>query len=212
LPGTRAWRIRAGKREPLAIKPRGFLLPIAGSARQRAPAPGFQFERPVSSQGRSRQYIGINMGIQIEFNKGRVPVKVWTRNIEPEAIRQLPVTIKEVKKEGDDLFLNFIEYHLLFGTVPVKLTLGYHRKLKNLKIVIRKKKKDYEFIISGAQNPETGEFTRWIEGKNYAYFFKHILKDDLVKASFISSLFGQPIVPMTEALKSLEFVQKLFNR
>ncbi len=29
------------------------------------------------------------MGIQIEFNKGRVPVKVWTRNIEPEAIRQL---------------------------------------------------------------------------------------------------------------------------
>lgn len=29
------------------------------------------------------------MGIQIELNKGRVPVKVWTRDIEPEAIRQL---------------------------------------------------------------------------------------------------------------------------
>ena len=29
------------------------------------------------------------MGIQIELNKGRVPVKVWTREIEPEAIQQL---------------------------------------------------------------------------------------------------------------------------
>lgn len=29
------------------------------------------------------------MGIQIELNKGRVPVKVWTRDIEPEAIQQL---------------------------------------------------------------------------------------------------------------------------
>lgn len=29
------------------------------------------------------------MGIQIELNKGRVPVKVWTRDIEPDAIQQL---------------------------------------------------------------------------------------------------------------------------
>ncbi len=29
------------------------------------------------------------MGIEIELNKGRVPVKVWTRDIEPEAIQQL---------------------------------------------------------------------------------------------------------------------------
>jgi tRNA-splicing ligase RtcB len=29
------------------------------------------------------------MGIQFALNKGRVPVKVWTRDIEPEAIRQL---------------------------------------------------------------------------------------------------------------------------
>ncbi|HZX31365.1 MAG TPA: RtcB family protein [Rhodocyclaceae bacterium] len=29
------------------------------------------------------------MGIQIELNKGRVPVKVWTRDIDPDAIRQL---------------------------------------------------------------------------------------------------------------------------
>ncbi|THF66843.1 RtcB family protein [Pseudothauera nasutitermitis] len=29
------------------------------------------------------------MGIQIELNKGRVPVKVWARDIEPEAIQQL---------------------------------------------------------------------------------------------------------------------------
>ncbi|MCL2346172.1 MAG: RtcB family protein, partial [Desulfobulbus sp.] len=29
------------------------------------------------------------MGIQIELNKGRVPVKIWTRDIEPDAIQQL---------------------------------------------------------------------------------------------------------------------------
>ena len=29
------------------------------------------------------------MGIQFELNKGRVPVKVWTRDIDPEAIQQL---------------------------------------------------------------------------------------------------------------------------
>lgn len=29
------------------------------------------------------------MGIQLELNKGRVPVKIWTRDIEAEAIRQL---------------------------------------------------------------------------------------------------------------------------
>ncbi len=28
------------------------------------------------------------MGIQTELNKGRVPVEVWTRAIEPDAIRQ----------------------------------------------------------------------------------------------------------------------------
>ena len=29
------------------------------------------------------------MGIQIELNKGRVPVKIWTRDVEHDAIQQL---------------------------------------------------------------------------------------------------------------------------
>lgn len=130
----------------------------------------------------------------------------------PESIRNEKVVVKNVKKEGDNLFLNFVEYELLLGKVPVRITLGYHRKLKSLKLVFRKEKKDYEFHISGATNPDTGEYTRWIEGKNYAYPFKHFLDTDLVKASFISSLAGKPVVPIHEGAKSLEFIKALYSK
>ncbi len=56
------------------------------------------------------------------------------------------------------------------------------------------------------------EFTRWIEGKNYAYPFKHFLDTDLVKASFISSLSGKPIVPIEEGIKDLELIKTLYSR
>ncbi len=130
----------------------------------------------------------------------------------PPELRNKPLTLKHVKKEGDNLFLNFVEYDLAFGTVPVKITLGYHRQLKNLKITLTKSKKDYEFSVSGANNPETGEFTRWIEGKNYAYPFKAFLETDLVKASFIHSLAGKPIVPIEEGIRTLEFIKSLYKR
>jgi tRNA-splicing ligase RtcB len=39
--------------------------------------------------GIAAEHSGIIMGIQIQLNKGRVPVKVWTRDIDPEAIQQL---------------------------------------------------------------------------------------------------------------------------
>lgn len=130
----------------------------------------------------------------------------------PESIRNEKVVVKNVKKEGDNLFLNFVEYDILLGKVPVRITLGYHRKLKSLKLVFKKEKKDYEFHVSGATNPDTGEYTRWIEGKNYAYPFKHFLDTDLVKASFIYSLAGKPLVPIQESAKSLEFVKALYWR
>jgi hypothetical protein len=129
----------------------------------------------------------------------------------PASLRNKKMTIKDVKKEGDNLFLNFVEYYLTLGDVPVRITLGYHRKLKSMKLIFKKDKKDYEFYVSGATNPETGEFTRWIEGKNYAYFFKHLLKADLVKTSFISSLAGKPVVPIEEGIKSLEFTRTLYT-
>ena len=130
----------------------------------------------------------------------------------PNELKNKKLTVKEVKKEGDNLFLNFVEYELLMGAVPVRITLGYHRKLKSLKLIFSKDKKDYEFHISGATNPETGEYTRWIEGKNYAYFFKHFLSTDLVKTSFIASLAGAPIVPIEEGIKSSEFIQALHTK
>lgn len=130
----------------------------------------------------------------------------------PEALRNEKVLVQNVKKEGDNLFLNFVEYELKLGNVPVRITLGYHRKLKSLKFVFKKEKKEYEFHISGATNPETGEYTRWIEGKNYAYLFKHFLNTDLVKTSFIASLAGKPIVPIQAGIKSLEFVHALYAR
>ena len=129
----------------------------------------------------------------------------------PRELQNRKISVKNVKKEGDNLFLNFVEYELALGEVPVRITLGYHRKLKSLKIVLKKGKKDYEFHISGTTNPETEEFTRWIEGKNYAYPFKHFLDTDLVKASFISSLAGKPIVPIEEGIKNLEFVRALHS-
>ncbi len=130
----------------------------------------------------------------------------------PESLRSQKITVRDVKKEGDDVFLNYVEYDLLFGAVPVKITLGYHRKLKSLKLVFKKGKKDYEFIISGASNPQTGEFTRWIEGKNYAYYFKHLLNTDLVKTSFIDSLAGKPVVSLQEGMNSLKFIRSLSSR
>ncbi len=33
--------------------------------------------------------VGPRMGIQLTIDKGRVPVKVWTKDIEPEALQQL---------------------------------------------------------------------------------------------------------------------------
>ncbi|MBI1979641.1 MAG: Gfo/Idh/MocA family oxidoreductase [Elusimicrobia bacterium] len=129
----------------------------------------------------------------------------------PQSLRNKKLSIQEVKKEGDNLFLNFVEYDLLFGEAPVRITLGYHRKLKNLKLILTKDKKDYEFYISGATNPETGEYTRWIEGKNYAYYFKHFLDTDLVKTSFLASLAGTPIVPIEDGIKSLEFIHTLYS-
>lgn len=130
----------------------------------------------------------------------------------PKSLRDQKVTVRDVKKEGDDVFLNYVEYDILFGTVPVKLTLGYHRKLKSLKLVFKKGKKDFEFNISGASNPQTGEFTRWIEGKNYAYYFKHLLNTDLVKTSFIHSLAGKPEVTLQEGINSLKFIRSLYTR
>ncbi len=130
----------------------------------------------------------------------------------PKELREKKLTIKGVKKEGDNLFLNFVEYDVLFGAVPVKMTLGYHRRLKSLKLTFKKGKKEYEFSVSGAPNPETGEFTRWIEGKNYAYPFKEFLDTDLVKASFIRSLAGRPIVPIEQGIKTLEFIKTLYQR
>ncbi len=47
------------------------------------------------------------MGIQIELNKGRVPVKIWTRDVEHEAIQQLlnvaalPIVFKHVAAMPD---------------------------------------------------------------------------------------------------------------
>ncbi len=130
----------------------------------------------------------------------------------PPQLRSQKLQIRNVKKEGDNLFLNFVEYDILLGAVPVKITLGYHRKLKSMKILFKKEKKSYEFHISGTTNPETGEYTRWIEGKNYAYKFKHFLNTDLVKSSFISSLAGKPVAPAEEGIRSLEFIRALINR
>ena len=130
----------------------------------------------------------------------------------PERLRREKLTVKNVKKEGDNLFLNFVEYELLLGNIHIKITLGYHRKLKSLKLIFKKGKKNYEYHVSGAVNPGTGEFTRWIEGKNYAYPFKHFLDTDLVKSSFISSLAGKPVVSIEEGIRSLEFAKTLYTR
>ncbi len=130
----------------------------------------------------------------------------------PKSLRDQKVTVRDVKKEGDNVFLNYVEYDLMFGSVPVKLTLGYHRKLKSLKLVFKKGKKDFEFNISGASNPQTGEFTRWIEGKNYAYYFKHLLNTDLVKTSFVHSLAGKPVVSLQEGVNSVKFIRSLYTR
>ncbi len=135
---------------------------------------------------------------------------VW--ELIPPELKGKKITVKSVKKEGDNLFLNFVEYDLLFGDVHGKITLGYHRRLKNLKLTLSQGKKDYEFSISGAMNPVTGEFTRWIEGKNYAYPFKNFLETDLVKASFIHSLAGKPAVPIEEGIRTLEFIKSLYKR
>jgi predicted dehydrogenase len=130
-----------------------------------------------------------------------LPPSVWTN----------PVTVKKVHREGDNLFLNLVEYELAFGDVPVRMVLGYRRKLKSLKVLFHRNNKDYEFHMTGATNPETGEYTRWIEGKNYAYPFRYALRTDLVKYSFMHSLMGRPLVGFEEALKNHAAIRQIFE-
>jgi hypothetical protein len=129
----------------------------------------------------------------------------------PPGIRHRPVTVKNVKREGDNLFLNFIEYDLLFGEFPVRLVLGYRRKLKSLKMVFRREMQNYEFHILGATNPHTGEFSRRIEGRNYAYPFHHTLRTDLVKYSFMRSLAKHPIATLDEAIQSQTTLRQIYE-
>jgi hypothetical protein len=84
----------------------------------------------------------------------------------------------------------------------VRLVLGYRRKLKSLKVVFTVEHKDYEFNLSGVRNPQTGEFTRRIEGKNRAFPFRHDLATDLVKYSFMRSIARHPLVSLEEAIQS----------
>lgn len=107
-----------------------------------------------------------------------------------------------MSREEDDVLLNLAEYDLLFGKTPVRLVLGYRRKLKSLKVAFTAGGNDYEFHLSGSRNPQTGEFTRKIEGKNHAFPFRHDLATDLVKYSFMRSLAGQPLVGIDEAVQN----------
>lgn len=120
----------------------------------------------------------------------------------PPAIRQQPVTVKKVSREQDDVLLNLMEYDLLFGKTPVRLFLGYRRKLKSLKVVFTAGGNDYEFHLTGVRSAKTGEFTRKIEGKNHAFPFRHDLSTDLVKYSFMRSLARHPLVGIDEAVQN----------
>ncbi len=129
----------------------------------------------------------------------------------PPAVRKEPVTVKKVTREGDNLFLNLLEYDLLFGKTPVRLVLGYRRTLKSLKVVFSVDKKAYEFHLTGGRNPQTGEFTRRIEGRNRAFPFRHDLPTDLVKYSFMRSLARHPLVALDEAVQSQATLRKIYE-
>ncbi len=129
----------------------------------------------------------------------------------PPALRRRPVTVKKVTREGDNVFLNLVEYELLFGETPVKLVLGYRRKLKSLKLVYRKDEKEYDFHVTGTTNPQTGEFTRGIEGKNYAFPFRYALRTDLVKYSFMRSLAGQPLSPLADGIEHQHIIHRIYE-
>jgi hypothetical protein len=129
----------------------------------------------------------------------------------PAAVRRQPVKVQRVHREGDNLFLNLVEYDLLFGSLPVRLALGYRRKLKSLKVVFTQKQKEYEFHITGATSPQTGEYTRVIEGKNYAYPFRYGLRTDLVKYSFMHSLMAKPLVPIEEAVVNQNTIRQILE-
>jgi hypothetical protein len=120
----------------------------------------------------------------------------------PPAVRNQPVTVKNVVREGDNVVVDLVEYDLLFGETPVRLVLGYRRKLKILKVILDCDRKNYEFHLSGGLNPDTGEYTRQIIGKNYAHPFKHSLSTDLVKYSFMRSLARHPLVGLDEAIQN----------
>lgn len=129
----------------------------------------------------------------------------------PPAIRAQPIQVKKVTREGDNLFLNLVEYDLQFGPVPVQLVLGYRRKLKSLKMVYGQGDREYDFFVSGTTNPQTGEFTRGIEGKNYAFPFRYALRTDLVKYSFMRSLAKSPLVPLADAIKIQTLIRRIFD-
>jgi len=129
----------------------------------------------------------------------------------PSSVRYQPVQVKKVNREGDNVFLNLVEYDLLFGETPVRLVLGYRRKLKSLKVAFSRGGLDYEFHMTGTTNPQTGEYTRCIEGKNYAFPFRYTLQTDLVKYSFMHSLLGRPIVPLEEAIRNQSTIRQIFE-
>lgn len=129
----------------------------------------------------------------------------------PPAVRQQPVTVKKVVREGDNLLLNLVEYDLMFGKTPVRMVLGYRRTLKSLKVVMGVGKHNYEFNLAGARNPETGEFTRKIEGKNHAFPFRHDLSTDLVKYSFMRSLAKHPVVDIDHAIQNQAALRTIYD-
>lgn len=129
----------------------------------------------------------------------------------PSAFLKQPVRVTKVNREGDNIFLNLVEYELRFGDAPVKLVLGYRRKLKSLKLVYTHKEKEYDFHVTGTTNPQTGEFTRGIEGKNYAFPFRYALRTDLVKYSFMRSLANAPLSPLDNAIQHQQILRQIYE-
>jgi hypothetical protein len=129
----------------------------------------------------------------------------------PSEIRESPITVKKVVREGDNVFVNLVEYDLLFGKIPVRMTLGYRRKLKSVKMILNRGKQSYEFHVTGTKNPATGEYTRLIQGKNYAFPFRYALPTDLVKYSFMHALSGAPLVTLEEAARRENSLKRIYD-
>ncbi|MBP8004991.1 MAG: Gfo/Idh/MocA family oxidoreductase [Elusimicrobia bacterium] len=129
----------------------------------------------------------------------------------PPALWSQPLTVKNVVREGDNVFLNLVEYELRFGAAPVTLVLGYRRKLKSLKMVYGNGDREYDFHVTGTVSTPTGEFTRGIEGKNYAFPFRYALRTDLVKYAFMRSLAGRPLVPLEDALRCQDLLRRIYE-